>query len=61
MAPKSGKFVAVDHAHKDKPPILQATDSKWWGWQGALKEVGIEVEFLCPKHIETKYKEKMLK
>ncbi len=42
------KFVAVANAHSDKPPILQATDSKWWGWRDALAEVGITVCFLCP-------------
>lgn len=53
------KFVAVANAHPPKPPILQATDSKWWGWKDALAEVGITVRFVCPRYIETKYKEKM--
>jgi len=53
------KFVAVANAHPDKPPILEATDSKWWGWKDALEEVGIKVEFLCPEYVENKYNEKM--
>lgn len=53
------KFVAVVNAHKKKPPIYQATDSKWWGWNDALEEVGIHVEFLCPDYIKSKYKKKM--
>jgi hypothetical protein len=53
------KFVAAANAHADKPPILQATDSKWWGWKDALAEVGITVQFLCPAYVETKYAEKM--
>ena len=53
------KFVAVSNAHPDKPPILQATDSKWWGWKDALAECGIQVEFLCPDYVETKYANKM--
>jgi len=53
------KFVAVSNAHPQKPPILQATDSKWWGWQEALAEVGIEVHFLCTDYIQTKYDEKI--
>jgi hypothetical protein len=53
------KFVAVANAHADKPPILQATDSKWWGWKDALSEVGIGVQFLCPEYVEAKYAEKM--
>jgi hypothetical protein len=53
------KFVAVANAHPDKPPILQATDSKWWGWKDSLAEVGIAVTFLCPEYVEAKYAEKM--
>ena len=51
------KFVAVANAHSinDKPPILQATDTKWWGWKDALSEVGIDVQFLCPDYAEEKY------
>jgi len=52
------KFVAVANVHPDRPPILQATDSKWWGWKDALAKVGISVQFLCPQYIEAKYREK---
>ena len=30
------KFVAVAHAHPDKPPILQGTDCKWWAGRRLL-------------------------
>ena len=53
------KFVAVANAHPAKPPILQAADSKWWGWKDALAEMGITVRFLCPQYVERKFKEKM--
>jgi hypothetical protein len=53
------KFVAVAYAHRENPPILQATDSKWWGWKEPLAEVGIQVIFLCPGYIEVKYQEKI--
>jgi hypothetical protein len=53
------KFIAVANAHPDKPPVLQATDSKWWGWKDALTEVGIAVHFLCPDYARAKYAEKM--
>lgn len=53
------KFVAVANAHPEKPPILQATDSKWWGWKDALAEVGITVQFLCPEYVKAKYAKKM--
>jgi hypothetical protein len=53
------KFIAVANAHQGKPPILQATDSKWWGWRNALAEVGITVQFLCQEYVETKYAKKV--
>jgi len=57
--PSDRKFVAVANAHPEKPPILEATDSKWWGWKEALSEVGIQVRFLCPEYAERKYREKI--
>ena len=56
--PSDRKFVAVANAHPGKPSILQATDSKWWGWKDALLECGIKVEFLCPAEIANAYKRK---
>lgn len=53
------KFLAVSAAHQPHPPILQAFDSKWWGWREALAKAGIRVHFLCPKEIAKKYAEKM--
>ena len=50
--PPDRKFIAVAAAHRDKPPILQAADSKWLGWNPALKEHGIHVDFLCPGDIQ---------
>nr|WP_321497714.1 hypothetical protein [uncultured Methanolobus sp.] len=52
------KFVAVANAHPAKPKILQATDCKWWGWNSALEEVGISVQFLCSYYVKAKYEEK---
>lgn len=53
------KFIAVANAHPDKPPVLQATDSKWWGWNDALVEAGITVQFLCPEYARAKYMKKI--
>lgn len=53
------KFIAVANAHPNKPPILEATDSKWWGWQTPLAEVGINVHFVCAEYAAAKYQEKM--
>lgn len=47
------KFVAVSAAHKERPPIWQATDSKWVGWAPALQDHGVTVEFLCPSDIQS--------
>lgn len=55
------KFVAVSVAHGEYPPILQALDSKWWGWKDALDDCGICVRFLCPEEVERKYADKMQK
>lgn len=53
------KFVAVSNAHQNKPNILQATDSKWWGWKDALQECDITIQFVCAEYIQAKYQEKM--
>jgi hypothetical protein len=52
-------FVAVSAAHTEKPPVLEASDSKWWGWRDALARCGICVSFLCPDERAKKYREKM--
>ena len=52
-------FVAVSAADPDRPPILQASDSKWWGWKNALEQCGVRVDFLCPEELAAKYREKM--
>lgn len=57
--PSDRKFVAVAAAHPEHPPIMQAADSKWWGWKKPLKESGVDVEFLCPDEIQEKYHQKM--
>src|SRR5690606_35406228 len=53
------KFLAVAAAHPEHPVILQAFDSKWWGWQDALAEIGVSIRFLCPDAIAEKHAEKM--
>lgn len=49
--PSDRKFAAIANAHAAKPPILQATDSKWLMWKTQLAAEGITVEFLCPDDI----------
>lgn len=50
--PSDRKFVAVAQAHPEKPPILEAVDSKWWQFKEILREKGVQVEFLCPDDIQ---------
>ena len=57
--PSDRKFVAVANAHPDKPEILQAVDSKWWGFKDVFVEIGLQVCFLCPDYVQHKYDEKM--
>lgn len=52
------KFVAVARAHSSRPPILQALDSKWWGWKEPLKRAGVTVHFLCLEEIAALYEQK---
>ncbi|MEW6536442.1 MAG: hypothetical protein AB1454_12605 [Candidatus Auribacterota bacterium] len=52
------KFIAVANAHAEKPPILEATDSEWWGYRDILQRHGIKVKFLCPDYVEEKYNRK---
>lgn len=59
--PSDRKFLAVAAAHPEHPPILQAFDSKWWGWQAELEKVGVTIHFLCAPEIAEKYREKMVK
>ena len=56
--PPDRKFVAVSAAHPEKPPILQAADSKWLDWAPALKKHGVHVEFLCKEDIQRFQKNK---
>lgn len=57
--PPDRKFVAVAHAHPSKPPVLQATDSKWLRRRARLQAHGLRIEFLCPRDVcrvfETKF------
>ena len=57
--PSDEKFLAVSAAHPDRPSVLQACDSKWWGWQKSLAACGVKIHFLCPDEIRTKHAKKM--
>ena len=57
--PSDEKVLAVAAAHPERPPVLQAFDSKWWGWQDSLNDCGVTIHFLCPAEIEAKHQAKM--
>jgi hypothetical protein len=59
--PADRKFVAVSHAHCDKPPILQATDCKWLDWWHALEKFDVKIDFLCHADICKFYAKKFPK
>ena len=50
--PDDWKFIAVALAHPQKPPILQAVDSKWWDFRDALHQHRVRVEFICKDDIQ---------
>ena len=50
--PADRKFVAAANAHPKKPPILEAADSKWLGWEANLAKHGIRLEVLCRSELK---------
>lgn len=57
--PSDRMFLAVAAAHPDHPPIVQATDSKWIGWESALQAHAVEIEWVCRDYAESTYAKKM--
>jgi hypothetical protein len=51
--PTDKKFIAVALAHPDKPPVLQAVDTKWWEMKEPLGKAGITIDFLCKNDIRS--------
>lgn len=43
------KFVAVALTSKNKPKIVNATDSDWWNFRNELLKHDLRIEFLCPR------------
>jgi hypothetical protein len=54
--PSDCKFLAVAAAHPDHPPILQALDSRWYGWVEALRACDVTIHFVCRDEIERLYR-----
>ena len=54
------KFVALSNAHANKPPIIEAADGKWIGYEEAFKKYGIHIEFLDRDYVQRMYEQKIL-
>lgn len=52
------KFLAVAAAHPARPPVWQATDSKWLDWWQGLGDAGITIRFMCPDDVCRFYRRK---
>lgn len=59
--PSDLKFIAMAYQHVSHPPIIEASDSKWWGIKEKLEENGIKVIFIDEEYISNKYRKKMEK
>lgn len=54
------KFVALANAHEEKPPIIEAADSKWIGFEECFAKYGIHIEFLDRDYAQKMYEQKIL-
>ena len=50
--PADRKFIAVACAHLEKPPVLQAVDSKWLDFDDVFHRNGVTVAFICQEDIQ---------
>ena len=51
------KFIALSNAHPVHPPIVEGSDSLWWGFKDALADLGIHIKFVYEDYVRTKYEE----
>lgn len=57
--PPDRKYIALAYNHEEKPPIVEASDSKWWGIREELNKKGMEVYFVDEEYIKEKYIQKI--
>lgn len=53
------KFIALSLTHCDNPPIVQAADGKWLGFEEILRDYGVHIEFLDREYVTMKYNQKI--
>ena len=58
--PSDRKFVALANIHPEKPPIIEGTDAKWWGYKEAFLKYGIKIHFLDEEYAQRMYQKKIL-
>ncbi len=54
------KFVALSNAHQEKPPIIEAADGKWLGYEKSFAKYGIHIQFLDRDYAQKMYEQKIL-
>lgn len=52
------KFVALARAHSEHPPIVEATDGKWFGFKEVFEEYGVHIDFLDMDYAAMMYERK---
>lgn len=57
--PPDRKYIALAYSHRENPPIVEASDSKWWGIKDELKQNGIDVYFIDESYIKEKFLRKI--
>lgn len=57
--PPDRKYIALAYNHKERPPIVEASDSKWWGIREDLENNGIKILFIDEAYIKEKYMQKI--
>ena len=53
------KYIALAFQHKEHPPIVEASDSKWWGIREEMERCGLNIRFIDETYIKEKYAQKM--
>ena len=54
------KFIALANMHVEKPPIVEGTDGKWWGYVEAFGRYGITIQFLDEEYAQMMYRKKVV-
>lgn len=57
--PPDRKYIALAYEHLENPPIVEASDSKWWGIKEILKKYNIDVIFIDEEYIKKKFEQKI--